>query len=565
MNPQWQFNAMAIPLGISVFLILCLIVLALRKRHNRLAIPFLFFMGCLLLWMVTSLLEVLTLNLRLSLFMADLSFLGITFFSIAWLAVMMIYTGREKLFYRIRPYIIIVPIFVNVMIWTNPIHNLWRGESYRDLTTTWFPISFYDYGPLFYFVHIPFALSISFVAIYFLTVSLFFRQSTYRAQLSTLLIAFLLPLIIAILHLIGIQPIAHFNASPLVFPISAALTAWAVLGFGFLELTPIARDLVVENMLDLMVVLDKNNRIVDLNPAARNYLIQQETLESNAIIGADINALLPALNMHTEQIAENYHLQEDFQIKHNGKAHMFDVFISTITRNGGQNAGQLLIFHDITARKQAEQAVYDQIQELAIVNERQRVARELHDSVNQTLFAAGTLADLLPRAIEKKPEKIPEYATHIQQLIHGATAEMRLVLLELYPDALINTDLGVIIKHLCEAFTGVTGIEIDYTPAMQINLEKDAQLAFYRITQEALHNINKHAQATEVSIKLNKIENTVELLIQDNGAGFDAENVSSERFGLKNMIDRAKSVGAALNINSVQSKGTTIKLIGEAS
>jgi len=374
-----------------------------------------------------------------------------------------------------------------------------------------------------------------------------------------LLVALNFPLSIEILHWMGIDPIPYYNASILAFPISGLLIAGVFLRYNFLDLMPIARDLVVESMEDLMLVLDSQRRLIDVNPSARTRLFQ----EKSSIIGTYLDDLLPDQGNVIEKVIKTNQPHQEIEIYLDNKPQVFEITISPISQPFQGDAGWLVLLRDITVRKQTEQAFYQQIQHVAVLEERQRLARELHDSVSQTLFAARMLAELLPKAIEKKPDKVMDYAINIQQLINGTTAEMRLVLLELYPDALMDTDLGTVIKHLCDAFMGSTGTLVDFFATSQIHLDKDAQLAFYRIAQEALHNISKHTEATSVTVNLTKTNNIVKLLIQDNGMGFDINHTPSDHFGLKNMHDRAKNINANLNIHSEINCGTTITLIGE--
>lgn len=553
MDPQWQYNPLIIPLSVSVVILIILIILGFRRRQNPVAVPYLFFMGCLLIWMVTSLLEVSTLNLQLSLLFADISFLGITFFPIAWLSVVMVYIGKGKDLRRILSLLVIVPILTNIIILTNPLHNLWRGDSYRDLTT-WFPITMYEYGS-WYTIHLIFSLSVTFIAIFLLVQSLFSqKKKPYRIQIVILLMALSLPLGVEILHQMGISPIPHYNTTTLVFPISGLLVAWVLLRHQFLDLMPIARDLVIESMQDLMLVLDDKGRIVDLNPIARHTLFQN----NNNVIGINIATLFPDQHKLIKKVVENNFLGEEIKIARDGKTLLFETSVSPIRHQDNILGGWILLLRDISARRQTEQALTEQAQQVAILAERQRIARELHDSVNQTLFAARMLADLLPRAIDKKPEKIPEYAQNIQQLIHETSAEIRLMLLELYPDALTQTDLGSLIKQLCDAHLGSTKTIIAFSATPLIYLEREEQLAFYRIAQEALHNVYKHTQATKITVELISNHDGVKLTIQDNGTGFDPKNISGEHFGLNNMTQRAKDIGAILHIDSKINLGTKI-------
>lgn len=562
-NPQWQYNPLAIPLGISVALILLLTVLGLRQRSTPVKSLYLAFMGCLLFWVGFSLLELITLNLKLSLLFADLSFIGITFFSLIWLGLIMIFTGRRAEYLRWLPWLLAIPILTNLVIWTNSLHGMWRGASYRDLALTWFPVSFYEYGPWFYVIHVPYQILLTVYSLSLLIVFLLSPKKAYHRQATAMLISFLFPFTIAVLDLFGLELIPYFNASVLVFPLSALLIGWSILDLEFMDLTPIARDTMLENMMDLVITVDVKGRVVDVNPSAEYYLFDNR----RNLIGKPFEALISPSNIALAELFENRaemiggaHTYKEVEIKGPDGLRIYEVLFSSITYSTGELAGQLMVLRDITMRKRAEQAIVAQGQRVAIMEERQRVARELHDSVNQTLFAAGTFADLLPRAAEKKPEKVVEYAQNIQQLLHGATAEMRLVLLELYPDALEQSDLGTVLRQTCAAFTGMASTEVDIQVSPQLYLEKAAHVAIYRITREALNNIYRHTEATEVAVSLICDGRDFTLLIRDNGPGFDVGKLKPAHFGLVNMRQRAEVIGARLTIDSQIGKGTTLKV-----
>lgn len=556
---QWQYNHLVIPLSISIAFVLVLLGLSVRWREHPMTRPYVILMGCALIWLITSLIEIVTLNLQLSLLAADLSFLGTTFVPLAWVSIIMTYNNQGPLLRRWLPWLSIVPLLTNIIIWTNSWHHLWRGDSYRDLTTTWFPISVYNYGPWFYVVHSPYSLLLILGAM-FLMWRLYTRRKNYRVPVVIMLTAFNLILVVELLHQAGIDPLPHYTATPLVFPISGSLIAIALFRHHILDLRPIARDLVLENMLELMIVLDNLDRITDFNTTAQRNLFQGHTV----VIGMYIGTMLSEWNTETGFTNDTLRINE-MTIRQNGEDRIYQIRISPIIESNGEKYGTLLLMRDITSRKQAEKTIYEQVHQMAIMDERQRLARELHDSVSQSLFAARTLADLLPRAIEIKPEKVPDYAFSIQQLIHGATAEMRLILLELYPDALIKTDIGTILKYLCDAHTGSTKTPIDFFAAPQIHLDQESHIMFFRIAQEALHNINKHADANSVRVELTERSGVVQLVIQDNGCGFDPSTITSDHFGLANMAQRANHGHAILKVVSKIDQGTTITLTREPS
>lgn len=222
------------------------------------------------------------------------------------------------------------------------------------------------------------------------------------------------------------------------------------------------------------------------------------------------------------------------------------------------HAQQLQTFANQVGIAIANARLYEQSQSVAILRERQRVAQELHDSVNQDLFAASTYADLLLKAIDSKPDAIQRYAGDINRLVRGSVEQMRMILIELHPDTLTGTALPTLIQQLANTLSNRTGIQIDFHADSLFALQAQEQIAVYRITQEALHNIEKHAQARHVSIDIQRADGLFQLSIADDGIGFQEQYLSEFQFGIRGMQDRATKIQATLDIESVPGKGTKI-------
>ena len=139
--------------------------------------------------------------------------------------------------------------------------------------------------------------------------------------------------------------------------------------------------------------------------------------------------------------------------------------------------------------------LYEQAQSLAALQERQRLAQNLHDAVNQSLFSAGLIAEVLPRLWERDPAEGRRSLEDLRRLTRGALAEMRGLLAELRPQVLIDSELGDLLRQLGNAFTGRTNIPVEVTVSGQGSLPANVQVAFYRLCQEAFNNIAKHARA----------------------------------------------------------------------
>lgn len=205
--------------------------------------------------------------------------------------------------------------------------------------------------------------------------------------------------------------------------------------------------------------------------------------------------------------------------------------------------------------------LYEQAQHAAAIEERQRLARELHDAVTQTLFSAGLIAEVLPRLWQRNQPEARRRLEELRQLTRGALAEMRTLLLELRPSALTEARLDELLRHLTEAITGRARTPVALEVEGDCLLPPEVQVVFYRITQEALNNVAKHAQATQAVVRLCCRPNQVELVIADDGCGFELKNLSPEHLGLGIMRERADSIGAALTIQTQPGQGTRINVV----
>jgi GAF domain-containing protein len=209
--------------------------------------------------------------------------------------------------------------------------------------------------------------------------------------------------------------------------------------------------------------------------------------------------------------------------------------------------------------------LYERAQELAVMQERTRLARDLHDAVTQTLFSASLIAEALPATWDNDPDQGRQLLRELRQLSRGALAEMRTLLLELRPAALVETPLDSLLRQLCEAASGREGLLTNVTAEKTCKLPAEAHIAFYRIAQEALNNILKHARATQVTVGLNRrvIDHAqmVELVIGDDGRGFEPTRVAPDHFGLRNMRERAQAIGAELRVTSEPGHGAQIRVV----
>lgn len=197
-----------------------------------------------------------------------------------------------------------------------------------------------------------------------------------------------------------------------------------------------------------------------------------------------------------------------------------------------------------------------QLQERARLGAREHIARELHDSVNQTLFVLRTTVQSMMMDADGLPPDLHDQLQHVNMLSKSALAEMRTLLNELHPAQMQNTPIGKLLTLLVDAFRLRIDADLDVA-IVDADLPETVKITFYRIAQEALNNIAKYAGATWVRFSFLDEADKYRLILQDNGCGFDPAHVNGG-MGLHTMRSRAEQSGMEITIDTAPGQGTRI-------
>jgi signal transduction histidine kinase len=221
---------------------------------------------------------------------------------------------------------------------------------------------------------------------------------------------------------------------------------------------------------------------------------------------------------------------------------------------------EMLAAHAAIAIENAR--LYERSRELTVVEERNRVARELHDSVTQNLFGVVLAAEAASTLMDRDPAAARVQLDRVRELARAGMEELRSLIYELRPAALADEGLAVTLRKHVGVLRRVYPQEIalKVSGASRPGAPRDGDV--FRIAQEALHNALRHAHATRIDVTFTARDGRLALTVADDGVGFDpaAAEVRGRRLGLTSMEERARALGGALRVESTPGEGTRVRL-----
>jgi len=215
---------------------------------------------------------------------------------------------------------------------------------------------------------------------------------------------------------------------------------------------------------------------------------------------------------------------------------------------------------DLTAVAVQNARSYQQAQVLAVLEERNRLARELHDSVSQALYGIALGIRTARTLLERDPQKAADPLNYTLSLAEAALAEMRSLIFELRPETLEKEGLVAALTKQATSLQTRHGIDVELNLCDEPKLPLEVKEAIYRITREALHNTVKHAKASRASLMLCQTQDGISFTVCDNGVGFDPNGSFPDHLGLKSMRERATRLDGTLSIESSPQNGTCVKV-----
>jgi PAS domain S-box-containing protein len=367
---HWQYTPYALPLLVAVAISVALALYVWRHRTAPGATAFAVLMLLVVEWSLGYALELGSVDLPTKIFWAKVEYLGIVTLPLVWLVFALQYTGRER--WLTRRYLVLLamgPLITLSLVWTNGVHGLIWSRTGLDAGGP-FPLLDVTYGAWFW-VHLAFSHLLVLFGTILLVLVAFRSSRLYRQQAIALLIGVLAPWVANGLYVLDLGPDPNLDPTPFAFTLSGLALVWGLFRFRLLDIAPVARRAVVDGIGDGVIVLDVRNRVVDLNPAAQRII----GLPAADAIGRPASQVLadyPELVEHCRDVTE-VRTEITLRAEHLGSVQdetpdggqaerHYDLRISPLTDGRGYLVGQAVLLHDVTARKQAEEALYAQKQ-----------------------------------------------------------------------------------------------------------------------------------------------------------------------------------------------------------
>jgi len=250
-------------------------------------------------------------------------------------------------------------------------------------------------------------------------------------------------------------------------------------------------------------------------------------------------------------------------IEYSGVCFLFGGYAYQVLKGEAAYNQNRRTFHELQMAHRQLRGYTDQVASLAMEHERSRLARDIHDSVTQTVFSMNLAAQSARLLLDKEPPRVSGQLLRIEELAANALSEIQALVSQLRPRSLAEEGLLNSLRRLAEEREARDGLRVSLEVHGEGNFSEAVSIGLFSIAQEALTNVVKHSGAREASVRLNLGTGTSCLEIEDRGIGFDMEAMSNPRghLGLAGMSERAREIGWSLLVESLCGQGTCIRVM----
>ncbi|MGE5296155.1 MAG: histidine kinase N-terminal 7TM domain-containing protein [Solirubrobacterales bacterium] len=545
---MYQYTPYIWPILASAVLATVLLVRGIQCRSAPGGVPFVVQVGAILAWILANALVMISATDAARFFWFRIQATVMLPAVTAGLCFAVEYAGLGKfLTRRMLALLAVTPIACAIIMLTDPVHHLmwtriWIDGYVRVKTGVagWCGLAY------------AYILS----AVHLLVLAwLFVRSPRHRGIAATLIATVVIVRCASFFRCAGLNAIAPFD--PMVMVITLALLPYAVAVFRFrmFDVVSVARNVIIERMADVMIMLDAQNRIVDLNGTAETLLgIVRSTVLGRRI--ADVVSSYPDLLALT-QVPEEVHREVSL-----GSSRCYQGAIVPLIDDRGFRLGRLVSLHEITELKRAQSLILDHQRTLAMLSERELLARELHDGVGQLLAAAHLQASCAREFLARgDTASVESCLTRVSEATQKAKESVGEYLRGVKTRSGPQQGLIAALRRYIEDYSRDHGIrtELVVSPGLEeqrIDAVVEAQVQ--PIVQEALVNARRHGRAKHAKVTLVPNNGTLHITIEDDGCGFNPDEIARQGFGLRSMRGRAEAIGGLFEVDSKPGAGTRV-------
>lgn len=562
---EFELTIISLILFLATGVNLVVAVIAWQKRDGPVGLFFALGMTSLAFWTLASALDYASVPVALKVMFARFQYIGYNSALAFFVMTVIAFTGKSHWLKsrRIVALVWFLPLSSILLAWTNDWHGwLWSGFTSSPNGNN---VLIYHHGPAFIWTAVAGYLAIVFI---FANLLLAIRNGTplQKRQSRWLLFALLIPVGGNILYLLNIEGLEGIDWTSVFFTLTGILMLLTIYRSHFLDLVPVARREVFEQMEDSFLVFDSHMRLIDFNRAAKAQFDVHAGL-----LGQEAGQVLARWPQVLQLLESPSSPRMTFKDGPGfGEEQVFDAQAVALWDTFGKSTGTLLIFREITeqyiaeqALRQAEEQIMRQQRELARNEERQRMARDLHDSVSQSIHSVVLFSETLAATLEKQDyARALQIIKRLEASARQSHQETRLLLYELQDEG-PGRDINLI-PDLEERLNRVerhSGLRAEIVQEGSLeNCPPEWQSTLFWIAAEALNNAMKHARARKIRILIRSFEHLLEMEVQDDGVGFDPAKSRHGGLGLENMQARAALMGGQLSVESQPGQGTTARI-----
>ncbi len=523
---------------------------SLRHRKVPGALAFALLVQSIAIWVLVTILEISSGDSNTKILWYQVKIFWQTIYVTVLLVFTLEYAGHPR---WLTPRMVLLlstyPVLMLLLISTNAIHHgFWSGFWVEESVI---PIPGSAYWIISGF-NLLWSLLPALVLIW-----LFIRLPRRRVPIALILCALISTRVIFLLGQAGWNPVAPLNPLVLLSAPIAILYALALFRFRLLDILPIARAMVLAQMSESVLVLDRQGCIVDLNRSAEKTLgVLAATARGRKVSD------LPGCAEWRWLSEDPGSPPEEIRLDVGGSIHYYQPEVSPIEEANGHLLGHVILLHDVTAQKQAQAEILEQQRLVAAMQEREHLARDLHDDLAQTLAFLNVQAQAIHELLDVQNTALAdERVLRLASVAREAHANLRVLISRLRTSEMAEFDFIPLIQAQLDSLRAEQGIQAEFcqTTLPPRACEPHIQGQLFHILQEALNNIRKHAGATQVQIQLSSVEGQLCIVIEDNGCGFDPDTaVDQEHLGLRMMRERVAELGGHIQIHSAAGRGTRI-------